>query len=101
MNPQTVLPLHALAPFSDHGTSLAAARSVTPHLERLEAVVLDAIRAAGPAGACDHELERVTGLIHQTASARRRSLVLRGLVRDSGLRRRTASGRLAVAWVAV
>ena len=93
------LPLfQRVAPFSEPGTSLEAARAIEPHLERLEAVVLDAIRTGG--GLCDHEVEAVTGLRHQTASARRRALVLRGLVRDSGRTRRTDSGRRAIVWEA-
>ena len=102
VQPQLPLPFTGLAPFSDMGTSLAAARSITPDLQRLERVVLEAIvnidRKRGGAGACDHEIEVVTGLKHQTASARRRALVLRGLVEDSGVRRLTESGRGAIAW---
>lgn len=92
------LPLWTLAPHSDEDTSREAARSMRPHLARLEAVVLEAVRAAGEQGLCDHEIEERTGLQHQTASARRRELVLRGLLVDSGVRRSTASGRSAKAW---
>lgn len=98
---QLPLPFAALAPFSDLDTSLAASREIVPDLARLEAVVLEAIRAAGATGLCDHEGEQQTGLIHQTYSARRRTLVLKGLVGAGGARRLTASGRHAVAWVAV
>ena len=95
---QTALPFTSLAPHSDMGTSLEAARAIVPDLQRLERVVLDAIAYYSESGLCDHEIEDVTGLKHQTASARRRALVLRGLVEDSGLRRRTDSGRMAVVW---
>lgn len=87
------------APYSDAQTSLLAALEIEPHLGRLEAEVLAAIRSAGPRGLCDHEIEAATGLLHQTASARRRGLVLRGAVTDSGARRPTPSGRLAKVWV--
>ena len=97
--PQTALPFVSLAPHSDMDTSLAASKAIVPHLQRLEAVVHEAIMEAGSRGLCDHEIERATGLIHQTASARRRGLVLKGLVVDSGARRKTPSGRAAVAWV--
>jgi len=99
--PQTALPFlydHLGIPFSDQGTSLAAARSLRLYVPALEARVLDAIRAAGERGMTDAEIEAATGLLHQTASPRRRWLALRALVVDSGLRRATPSGRLAVAW---
>lgn len=95
--PQLALPGVSLAPHSDMDTSLAAARQIVPDLARLEAVVLADI-AGCINGATDYEIELHTGLRHQTASARRRGLVLKGLVEDSGLRRNTDSGRAAVVW---
>lgn len=95
--PQLELPFRRFAPFSDPETSREAADAIRPVVPRLEGIVLEAIRSAG--GLCDHEIEAVTGLIHQTASARRRGLVLKGLVADSGVRRVTASGRQAKVWV--
>ena len=90
------LPL--FAPWSDSQTSLEAARSIEPHIARLERQVMTALAEAGEAGLCDHELEKVTGLQHTTASARRRELVLKGLVVETGERRTTPSGRSAKAW---
>lgn len=52
-------------------------------------------------GLTDDEIEVLTRLKHQTASARRRELVLLGLVVDSGHRRPTRSGRPATVWRAV
>lgn len=98
MRGMEALPLWAMAPHSDEDTSREAARSMRPHIARLEQVVLEAIRASGGEGLCDHEIEERTGLQHQTASARRRELVLRGLVEDSGIRRVTPSGRSAKSW---
>lgn len=51
------------------------------------------------AGMTDDELERHTGGLHQTVSASRRGLVLKGLVKDSGKRRATRTGRPAVVWI--
>ena len=51
-------------------------------------------------GATDEELERRLSMRHQTVSARRRELVLMGRVKDSGVKRRTTSGRKAVVWIA-
>ena len=99
MGNNTPLSLFTPAPHSDSDTSREAAKRIVPHLARLESLVLEAICQAGPGGLCDHEIESATGLVHQTASARRRELVLRGLVADSGIRRNTASGRRAKAWV--
>lgn len=90
------LPL--FAPWSDAQTSLEAARSIEPHVARLERQVMTALSEAGEKGLCDHELEQVTGLQHTTASARRRELVLKGLVVETGERRATPSGRSAKAW---
>lgn len=80
-------------------TSAAAAEDIAPHLGRLEAVVLEVIRTEGKHGATDDEIEIAAGLRHQTASARRRGLVIKGMVVDSGERRPTRSGRSAAVWV--
>ena len=98
--PQLEMRFQTYAPFSEPDTSRAAAESVRPFAVSMEAAVLEAIRNAGPMGLCDHEIEAATGFIHQTASARRRGLFLKGLVRDSGMRRPSPSGRLAKVWVA-
>jgi hypothetical protein len=82
-------------------TSKAAAESVEHQLPRLEAVVLGALRIAGLTGLTDKEGEATTGLGHETYSARRRSLVQKGLVGDGGERRRTPSGRKAVVWIPI
>lgn len=57
------------------------------------------IHDAGWEGTTDDEIEVALGLPHQTASARRRGLVLRGLVGASGKRRRTRRDRTATVWV--
>ncbi len=82
-------------------TSRAAAESMTTSAPTLRTKVLRLIIAAGPRGLTDDEIEVVTGMRHQTASARRRELVLGGKVQDSGGRRRTRSGRGATVWVYV
>ena len=81
-------------------TSYAAAQSIVSDLPRLEGVVLDCIRQSQTHGRTDDEIEVVTGLSHQCASARRRGLVLKGRVIDSGRRRVTRSGRTAAVWAA-
>ncbi len=49
-------------------------------------------------GATDDEIEANLGMIHQTASARRRGLVIKGLVAETEIRRNTRSGRKAIVW---
>lgn len=95
--------LFTLAPHSDADTSRAAARQIVPHLQALEEVVLAALRYAPMTAG---ELELATGLAGSTV--RPRLVALRAkradrdpLVRDSGVRRRTRSGRLAVVWEAI
>ena len=80
-------------------TSVAAARSITGAVGRLQALVLEVLVARGNIGATDDELEVRLGLKHQTVSARRRELVLKGLARNSGATRPTRSGRPAAVWV--
>lgn len=88
------------APYvKDSATSEEAAKSIADDLGRLEKLVYGHIEEAGLKGATDDELEEITGLSHQTVSARRRTLVLKGMVCDSGQRRSTRSNRKAVVWV--
>lgn len=58
--------------------------------------VFDVIAASD--GLTDQEIERETGLGGSTVRPRRRELECAGLVRDSGKRRKTESGRQAVVW---
>jgi hypothetical protein len=80
-------------------TSKAAAASIEGHVKTLESQVFDLVRQAGDRGLTDDELEVLTALSHQTVSARRRTLVLKRMLRDGGQRRRTRSNRLATVWI--
>jgi hypothetical protein len=80
-------------------TSCAAAQSIAGGIGRLQGLVLDALTALGDTGSTDDELEVGLGIKHQTVSARRRELVLKGLVRNSGRTRLTRSKRAATVWV--
>lgn len=80
-------------------TSETAAESVEAVSGRLEAAVYELIVRAGQRGMTDDEIETATGLTHQCASARRRTLVLKGLICDSGQRRLTRRSRPAVVWI--
>jgi hypothetical protein len=81
-------------------TSEDAARSMVPHLSRLEAELHALIIRSGPEGMTCDECEIVGEIIHQTCSARIRSLVKKNAIYDSGARRPTRSGRAARVYVA-
>lgn len=90
-------PYNGKAPFvAGSATSQAAAERVDP---RAEWRVYDYIARCGPEGATDDEVEVALRMRHQTASARRRTLVLKLKVRATERTRRTRSGRLARVWV--
>lgn len=94
---------HTLAsvPFSNASTSKQAARSVEKELPRLERIVYLAIAAAGARGLTCDECENVTALPHTTCSARISAMKHpdRRIIKDSGIKRPTSSGRNAIAWV--
>ncbi len=79
-------------------TSEEAAESIKPSVSETEARVLAYIRGCGAFGVTDDQLEVAMGMRHQTASARRRGLVLKDLIYDAGERRKTRSGRKATVW---
>ncbi len=80
----------------DSETSEAAAESMKVDAATLRGRVLEFIRASG--GATDEETQRGLSMNPSTQRPRRVELVERGLVRDGGKKRRTASGRFAVVW---
>jgi hypothetical protein len=79
----------------DSGTSKAAAKSIEPHMGRLQQRVYDLI-VAKPRTAW--EIECDTGLRAQAITGRIRELTLAGKIEDSNERRETGSGRKAVVW---
>lgn len=76
-------------------TSAEAADGIVAHRSALLMKVYSAIKKKPQT--C-WELEQLTGLAHQTASARIRELALQNHVRPSGLVRPTGSGRKAIVW---
>ena len=80
---------------SEDAADLARAGAATQR-DRVRA----AIRAAGEAGRTDEERQLALVLGGSTERPRRIELVERGLIRDSGRRRATSTGRQAVIWVA-
>jgi len=89
----------------DSDTSEEASRRALPRAGGDARWILRLIRNAVYFGyegglTCD-EVEALTGLPHQTASARIRGLRSGGWIRDGGKRRNTRRGRAAVVWEAV
>ena len=76
-------------------TSHEAADSVEVRLGGLQRQVLDYLATGG---ATDEEIQDQLNMPPSTQRPRRRELQLHGLVRDSGIRRATRSGRRAVVW---
>jgi hypothetical protein len=85
---------------SGSDTSEGAAESMDQHAGRLRERVYELIEMAGQVGRTCDELEAATGLVHQTCSARVTELKHAGRIVDSGLRRRTRTGRGATVWTA-
>jgi len=81
-------------------TSKEAAKSIEKKAPTLRQQVHEFLKKRGSLGATDYEAEQYLKLSHQTASARRRELVLKGLAKDSGAKRLTESGRKATVWIA-
>lgn len=88
-----------IAPFQRHSdTSYAAAKAIAPHAGAQRARVYATLVAYGPS--TQEQLSDALGLGGDSVRPRTIELRRRGLVVDSGLRRRTRSGRWAVVWMA-
>jgi len=82
-------------------TSDQAAAAIAPASETIAFKVLEYLRERGPAGATDEEVHQDLRLGIRTAVPRRWELCEKGLVKDSGLRRKVESGNYAVVWTVV
>ena len=81
-------------------TSIEAAESID--VNKLEGVVLNAIRSAGAFGMTQTELlAKLPGYSYSSITARPSALKRKGLVIDSGLRRPSPNGRNQIVLVAV
>lgn len=84
-------------PHVDQDTSRDAAQAIRAPSPVLREQVFGVIVANN--GATDDEVEVELTMRHQTASARRRELVIAGRVVDGGQRRPTRSGKNAIVWI--
>lgn len=82
-------------------TSLDAAIEIKDQITNLASMVFDFIKQRTFIGATCDEIEDKLKMSHQTASARVRELALKSVIKDSGARRKTRSGRKAIVWVEV
>jgi hypothetical protein len=81
-------------------TSTDALKSLDPEKQaRREEKIFGYIKTTGGATCC--EVEEALGLLHQTASSSITKLRKAGHLVDTGKRRPTGSGRLAIVWGAV
>jgi predicted ArsR family transcriptional regulator len=80
------------------GTSFAAARSVRGKSGAQRARVFLCILRRGTKGATLEEIEQELGLPGNTVRPRRVELEGLGFVQDSGTRRPTSSGKMAIVW---
>lgn len=85
--------------FDPAPSSPAPAHAALAELRGLRRRVFEAVLRAGPLGMTCDEVERVTDLPHQSASARVHELARMRLLVDSGKRRTTRRGRRAVVFV--
>ena len=82
-------------------TSIEAANDMAPKLGRLQNAALAAIRGAGHVGLTADELAATLDVDRWTIQPRTSELKLRRLIKDSGQRRKNASGKRAIVWVAL
>lgn len=79
-------------------TSQAAAESVAYIAPTVRERVYEYIKAAGPRGRINNEIADGLSIKLQTVCARVAELRLAGRLEDSGTRRKTDTGRQAIAW---
>lgn len=80
-------------------TSIAAADAMAPKLGRLQRMAESAIRDAGDHGLTADELAARLDMDRWSIQPRTSELKCKGLIRDSGQRRRNSTGKLAIVWI--
>ena len=91
---------HSAPHVRDSETSRESAESIEPKAATLRGIVLAFIRGRGLYGATDEEMQEAIPMPPSTQRPRRIELVAARFVHDSGIRRRTRSGRAAAVWTA-
>tara|TARA_R110002124_G_scaffold183401_4_gene350792 strand:- start:12042 stop:12362 length:321 start_codon:yes stop_codon:yes gene_type:complete len=80
-------------------TSMEAAEKIAPKLGKLQALTFHAICLAGSDGLTAHELYAQLGMSNDSIQPRISELQSLGKIKDSGQRRRNASGVNAKVWI--
>jgi hypothetical protein len=81
-------------------TSYAAAKDIESATARLQRRALAAIKAAGERGATMEEVGDAVGEHRHSIQPRCSELRAKGLIRDGGVRRKLASGKNGICWIA-
>ena len=81
-------------------TSISAANDLVPKLGRLQRLAEMAIRGTGAHGLTADELAAQLEMDRWSIQPRTTELCRKGLIRDSGQRRRNATGKMAIVWIA-
>ncbi len=87
-------------PHNWQDTSVAAASAILEASDSLRGRVYRLIKS-WPGGGTDEQVQLELEMRVQTETARRRELVLMGVVIDSGYRQTLTSGRQGIVWVTV
>ena len=88
------------APFEAGSRTSESAANNLLDVSAKEQLVMTELFNIAPDGMTDKQLQAVTGLLHESVSARRRELVLKGRVRNSGeIRLNVDTNRKAIIWV--
>jgi len=80
-------------------TGREAANAMAPKCGRLQRLTLEAIRSAGAHGLTADETADALEMDRWSIQPRTSELKAKGLIVDSGLRRRNVTGKSAVVWV--
>jgi len=80
-------------------TSIAAADALAPKLGRLQRMAEAAIRDAGESGLTADEVAARLKMDRWSVQPRTSELKRKGVIRDSGQRRRNVTGKAAIVWV--
>lgn len=84
---------------SQQRTSVMAERSLSLFDKQTQRAAIHAAIAGSPIGMTDDELQRKLQMSGDTERPRRGELLKAGLIKDSGVTRRTSKSRLAIVWV--
>lgn len=80
-------------------TSVASANALAPKLGRLQRLAETTIRAPGPDGLTADELATRLDMERWSIQPRTTELSRKGMIRDSGRRRRNVTGKSAIVWI--